>query len=126
MIKLGNTILCDDLQLTGLEETKRVAATTYTSLGGESSTIAVPLSTSGRPLDLISRKSGDRLYGFFTQAQLDSIKAIEETGLPATLIHPRGTFTVLVAGVENPQQVFEVNDPTPDRIYTAIIKLIEV
>lgn len=126
-VKLGQLTLDSNLQLEGLLEAPRVAVKTYRSLGGESSPpITMPLSDSGRLLRLVARQEGEKVYGSFTAAQLEDINYMAALAVPVSLVHPQGSFTVLVISAENPAQVMEVVDPLPEDLYTATINLIEV
>lgn len=125
-VKIGNIVLDDNLYLDGLESSKDVAAAKYTSLGGETTVLTIPLSTAGRELSLGTKGTGNRVYGFFTLEQIEGLKAIAAGGQQTTLVHHRGVFTVLIVDTSDlaPDEV--IVNPDPNQEYYGSIKLIEV
>ncbi|MCB2217994.1 MAG: hypothetical protein KQH59_18180 [Desulfobulbaceae bacterium] len=85
VISLGGIALCDNLVLRGLRAA-RVVIDKQPTKGGKLIALANHLS-GGRSLEL---------YGHYTTAQADALQAIEGTDVP--LVHPRGTFTVMIEG----------------------------
>ena len=125
MTSIGGLVLDDHLQLTGLLTSRDVAASTVVTLGGLSRTTTVPLS-GGRTFSLSADRVGDTVKGLFSRSQIIALKALAGTGVPAELVHPQGTFTVLVLSTADIQPVFDCVDPEPDAWYSGSILLQEV
>jgi hypothetical protein len=92
-ISLGTRTLSDHLLLQGLDEAPGVAWNSRRVITGRSIIQIGPMLQSGRELSLQSE-------GHLKQADLTAIKAMEAAGRPVALVHPRGTFTVLITAVE--------------------------
>ena len=115
---LGDLELSDHLILKGLESAPGVAYSARRTLGGRMVVQVGATLSSGRTLALVSENH-------FTLAQILAIKNIESAGLPVTLVHHRGTFTVMVVEVtDNP--TINYSDPEPDDWYSGTINMIEV
>jgi hypothetical protein len=114
MITLAGLVLSDNLRLLGLR-----AAPIAVNVGRSDAGVAQVLITTldgGRALDL---------SGYYTSAQVDQIMSIMRAGLPVQLVHPRGTFRVLVIGCDLADWV-EYVEPDPDDFEEGKINLIEV
>jgi hypothetical protein len=61
-----------------------------------------------------------------TQAHINSIKTLEALGSAVTLIHPRGTFTVYITGIDvEPDTWYADSDDADTLWYSGTINLIE-
>lgn len=117
-VRLGTVDLSDHLILDGLESAPGVAYTARRLLGGRMHITVGPTLVRGRTLTLTAENH-------FTLAQISAIKEQESAGLPVTLTHHRGLFTVLVIEVAVDQTV-RYSDPDPDDWYSGTITMIEV
>ncbi len=124
-IQLGNIILDDDLRLYGLEEAEDIQVSEMTSFDGTSDFLTMPRGTS-RPLSLVASLDGEDLNGAFLVSQINAIKSIIQAGQPTTLIHPRGTFSVLVRRIEGFVNVDDLVDVADDDWCVATIIMSEV
>jgi hypothetical protein len=110
-ITLGGITLSDHLVLRGLR-VPTVAVDQQRTKGGKLTALVNRLS-GGRTLEL---------EGIFTAAQLNAVRAIE--GDEVTLVHPRGTFSVMVIGYDL-DEVFERVDQQDDDYEQGSIILLE-
>ncbi len=117
MTTLGTVILSDDLVLDGLENAPVAASSQRRTLGGESVVQVAPV-TGGRNLALVGENH-------FTLDQLQQIRSLARTGQQVTLTHHRGTFNVLIVGIEAAPAV-DVSDPDSGAWYSGTINMIEV
>ncbi len=85
LVALGGVTLCDNLVLRGLRA-PQVAISQQRTKGGKLFALANRLD-GGRALEL---------YGHYTTGQADALQALE--GVEITLVHPRGTFAVMIEG----------------------------
>lgn len=113
-ITLGHVLLSDDIRLHGLRVAP-VAADIGRSDDGVAQVLITELE-GGRNLDLV---------GLFTSAQVDQVMDIARARQPVTLVHPRGTFRVLVVGCDLADWIDYV-EPDPDDFEEGKIQLIEV
>ena len=103
MISIGGLVLSDHLYLDGIDNAQMVAYSARRTLGGRMVVQVSPSLVGGRVLSLQSE-------GHINHSQLASIKAMESLGRVVTLIHPRGTFSILITGTElEPDTMF--SDP---------------
>lgn len=110
-ITLGGITLPDNLTLRGLRA-PTVAVDQQRTKGGAL-------------IALVNRLSGGRsleLYGEYLPAHLDAVRAIE--GTEVTLVHPRGTYAVMVTGQETEPWSERVN-PAADDFEIGSIYLLE-
>lgn len=117
MTTLGGVTLSEHLVLSGLEPAPGVVHSQRRTLLGESVVQVAPVQ-GGRRLSL----SGEN---HFTLAQIQAVKALESAGQAVTLVHDRGTFTVLIVGTPVEPAV-DYADPAADDWYSGEILLIEV
>jgi hypothetical protein len=108
-------VLSDNLLLRGLRSAL-VAVDIQRSDEGVAQILVAPLE-GGRALGL---------EGYFTAAQVDQIETMAQSGLPVELIHPRGTFQVLITDLSELSNWVDYVEPDPDDYETGIIQLIEV
>ena len=99
-VTLGGVTLSDDLVLLGLETGGRVASSLRYTLGGVAVVQAVPLS-GGRELVLQSENH-------LSLAEVQAVRDIEALAEPVTLVHHRGTFSVLNTGISGTITMIEV------------------
>lgn len=121
-IFLGALTLSDHLYLDGIDNATGVAISQKRTLGGRSVVQVGPTLDKGRTLSLQSE-------GHITHAQVGSIKAMEKLGQEVTLTHPRGTFSVIIAGTElEPDELLSNPDSAAAGAiwYSGTITLIEV
>lgn len=125
MITLGSTTLNPHLRLRGLESAPPITTSATTSFDGtvDVLTMAAPIT---RRLSLVALRTGRGIEGFFTLAQLDSIRAIAAAGQPTTLVHDRGSFTVLITGLVDIEPVIDYRNPTAAAIYVGSVELQEI
>ena len=121
-ISLGGLTLSDHLYLDGIDNAPAVAYSARRTIGGRQVVQVGPLLVRGRTLSLQSE-------GHISHAEVASIKTMESLGLAVTLVHPRGTFSVLITGTELEPDEFLSN---PDSAaagsiwYSGTITMIEV
>lgn len=117
MISLSGIELSDDLQLKGLEDSPGIAYTQKRTILGN---LVIHTSTNigGRSLSLQGTND-------YTQEQIDQIKELEQAGSVVELIHPRGTFNVLITNVAVTQAT-ENPEPSSEEWYSGEISMIEV
>lgn len=114
MITLGGLQLSDNLLLKGLR--------------GEPVAVDMQRSDEGVALVLVAPIEGGRLLtldGYFTAAQVDSLMDMARLRKPVTLVHPRGTISVLITG-SSLEDWIEYVEPDPDDYEVGTINLIEV
>ena len=113
-ITLGGLELSDNLLLRGLRSDP-VAVDVQRSDAGVAQVLVAPME-GGRVLGL---------YGYFTAAQVDALMAMAAIRLPVQLVHPRGTFTVLITG-STLEEWWDNVQPDPNDIEQGTINLLEV
>lgn len=118
-ITLGALTLSDHLYLDGLDQAPGVAiAEPMRTLGGESVIQIGPALSGGRTLSLLSENH-------IQHSEVTNLKALE--GTEVSLVHPRGTFTVIVTLVElEPDELLSNPDSAPVLFYSGSIQMIEV
>ena len=117
-ISIGGITLSDHLLLLGIEEAAGVAMSSRRTLGGRMVVDVGPSLTAGRLLSL-------RGENHFTFSQISSIKSLEALGQAVSLVHPRGTFSVHITGVEVDQTI-PYSTPAAADWYSGVINLLEV
>lgn len=117
MITLGGISLSDHLILGGIETAPDLAYSQRRLIGG-ASYVQTDAIIGGRELTL----SGEN---HFTLAEITAVKALAAAMQPVTLVHHRGTFTVLIVAVEA-TPTFAHADPDDDSWYSGSINMIEV
>ena len=116
MISLGGLTLSDNLRLLGLRVVP-ISASTARSEGGVAHVLTAPLE-GGRALEL---------SGFFTSAQVEAILAMAAAGTAVDLIHPRGSFSVLITACSLADWIEYVDAGTdPDDFEEGTITLLEI
>jgi len=113
---LGGVTLSDHLVLDGLETAPLVSHSQRRTLTGESVVQAAPM-VGGRALSLLAD-------GHLTLDQIQAVRAL--AGQVVTLTHGRGTFTVLVIGMDIEQFFFDNVDPVGNSRYSGRINMIEI
>lgn len=124
-VKIGNIILDDDLRLDGIEEAGDIVVSQYVAFDGSVDLLTMPPATQ-RQFSLAATPSGSGSVGAFTLAQLQAIKAVAAVGQPVTVAHHRGTFSVIITGIQEIVNIADHANPTADDWYTATITMIEV
>lgn len=110
IITLGGITLPDDLVLRGLR--------------APSVAIDQQRTKAGALVALVNRLSGGRsleLHGAFLPAHLDALRAIE--GNEVTLVHPRGTFAVMITGQQSEPWSEHVDEAADDFEFGSIFLL---
>lgn len=121
-ISLGALTLSNHLYLDGIDNAPGRGGSSKRLLSGRMVVVVGPVLDKGRTLSLQSE-------GHITHAQVASIKAMEKLGQEVTLTHPRGTFTVIIAGTElEPDELLSNPDSAAAGAiwYSGTITLIEV
>ena len=113
-ISLGGLTLSNNLLLRGLRSDP-VAVDVQRSDAGVAQVLVAPIE-GGRVLGL---------EGYFTSAQVDALLTMAENRLPVQLVHPRGTFTVLITGSTLEPWVDYV-EPDPGDYEQGTINLLEI
>lgn len=124
-VQLGSIVLDDDLVLDGLLSAQDLSVDPVMVMDGSTVLQTMPLS-GGRMLSLSSAMDGDSIGGVFLRSQLLDIKSLAAAGLPVTLTHHLGTFTVLITSTADVRPVFDYADPQADDWYVGSIQMIEV
>lgn len=88
MTSLGGLQLSDNLRLLGMRRVP-IKASVQVAEGGVAHVLTAPL-VAGRSL---------KLTGFYTSAQVEAIMAMCD-GQARELVHPRGTFMVIIVGTD--------------------------
>jgi hypothetical protein len=118
-VTLGALTLSDDLVLGGLETAPDLVVNQKRTLSGRSILQTAPIS-GGRTLTLSSERH-------CTLAQVQAIKAMAALRQPVTLVHHRGSFTVLITATAlEPDDGGLHSNPTAGEWYSGDITLIEV
>jgi hypothetical protein len=118
-VTLGALTLSDNLVLNGLETAADLVVNQKRTLSGRSILQTAPIS-GGRTLTLSSER-----HCSLTQVQ--AIKALAALGQPVSLVHHRGTFTVLITNTAlEPDDSGLHSNPTSAEWYSGDITLIEV
>jgi len=117
MIILGGVTLSDHLILEGLEIAQGIVINQRRTITGRSVIQSAPL-VGGRTLFLTSESH-------LTLQQVNDIKQLENAGLPVSLVHPRGTFNVLISGMDITQDE-QCVDLDVDAWFSGTINMIEV
>ena len=112
---LGNVTLSDHLILDGLETAPMVAHSQRRTLTGESVVQAAPM-VGGRALSL-------RSENHLTLEQINQVRDL--AGQVVSLVHHRGTFSVLVISIDV-EAALDHADPKTDDWYSGTINLLEV
>jgi len=119
-ITLGGVTLSDHLVLLGIENAPKVAWSAQRTLGGRQVVQVGPSLTSGRELALQSENH-------LTQDMVDSVKELEAAGQAVSLVHPRGTYSVVITGVDLEPDTYYVDPDDADLLwYSGTINMIEV
>jgi hypothetical protein len=118
---LGGVTLSDHLILLGIESAPGVAWSARRTLGGRQVVQVGPRLVGGRELILQSENH-------LTRANLLAVKALEVAGVPVALVHPRGTFSVLITAIDVEADFDFVNPDATGAApwYSGTISLIEV
>lgn len=117
MTTLGSVQLSDNLVLDGIESAPGIAWSQRRTIMGASVVQVTPVS-GGRRLTLVSG-------GHLTISQAEAVRTVMEAGQPVTLVHHRGTFSVLVVSIEvEPDTRYA--DPAPGDTCSGTITMIEV
>jgi hypothetical protein len=122
-VSLGGIALDDSLALTGIKNRRPVVLSMQQTILGRAVVQTGPVQ-SGEALVLEARLDGDKIYGKYTGAQVDAIRALWD-GSQITLVHHLGTWQVVIESLD----VYEVQDyadPTAADIYVGTITMIEV
>ena len=117
MTSLGGVVLSDHLILDGLENAPGIVVNQRRTITGKSVVQHAPV-IGGRAISLLSESH-------LTLQQVQDIKTIESNGVAVTLVHPRGTFSVIVTGVSVTQDE-ECVDLDIDAWFSGSINMIEV
>lgn len=116
---LGTLSLSDNLVLSGIEQAPDIAHLQRRTLTGRSIVTTAPV-VGGRMLTLNSERH-------LSLADVQAIKALAVAGAPVTLVHHRGTFSVLIVGTAlEPDDASLHANPTAAEWYSGDITLIEV
>ena len=115
MISLGGLVLSSNLLLRGLRSAP-VAVDVQRSDEGVAQILVAPLE-GGRSLSL---------EGDFTFAQVEQIRVMSRNCLPVQLIHPRGTFQVLITDLSDLADWDEHVEIEPTDFESGTIQLLEV
>jgi len=105
----------DELVLRGLDA-PAIALSSQRSEGGTLHILTAPL-VGGRALEL---------EGFITYAQRTAIEALIAAAAAVTLVHPRGTFSVLITATAFEDALTEYTNPRTTEWLTGTISMLEV
>ncbi len=117
MTTLGSVALSDHLTLSGLETAPDVVVNQRRTITGEPVVQVAPIA-GGRTLTL----SGEN---HFTLAQIQAVKVLAAAGSAVTMIHHRGTFSVLITGTPVVPTI-DYADPGADDWYSGDITMLEM
>lgn len=124
IITLGALSLNSNLFLDGVDSMRLTTVSISRTILGKT-IIQYGPAPAGHELQLISSRNSNRLRGFFLQSEIDAMKVMETTVEQVTLVHPRGTWQVIVNGI-NVEPVFKVNDHPANCRLTGSIQLLTV
>lgn len=116
-ITLGSMSLSDHVILRGLDDAPQHAWSQRRLLSGRLLVQRGSVFTGGRTLTL----SGENC---FTKADIEALRNMVTARATVSLVHPRGTYSVMITAV-TPTPLYEYVDPEDDDIYSADITLIE-
>jgi len=125
-ISLGGIALNDNLLLTDPSDSPQVAMSVRQTFGVP--VVQKMARSAGKTLVLSSLMEGNSVRGgVFTQMQKEQIAAVRDAGNVVTLVHPRGTFTVVIP-VDGVQLVpmWKKLSPGPDEAHTGTVTMITV
>lgn len=114
---LGGIALSDNLIIKGLIGEDETAVSSRRTITGRL-LYRVDSRPKGRTLTLIGKNH-------FRRGQLAALKPVKDQGLPVTLSHRLGTFTVLIVALPEESQI-EFCDPDANIMMSGEIKLLEV
>lgn len=118
-VSIGGMALSDDLVLDGLETSRPAAVSVRKTLGLKTVVRSLAGETTGGRLLTLSGEY------HFTLAELSAIRDLQATGSALSLVHHRGTFTVVILAIEaEPATVYA--NPGSDAWYSATITLQEL
>jgi hypothetical protein len=115
---LGGITLSDNLILGGIESAPGIAFSAKRTLGGRQIVQVGPSLSGGRVLTLQGENH-------FTLGQVTAIKALSTSGASGAMVHARGSFTVIVTGVDV-EPTIPYADPVSTDWYSGTITLLEV
>ncbi len=114
---LGPVTLSDHLILSGLESASPIAVSARRTLGGRS--VVQSLAT---PAGRLFTLQGENHFSLQDLQDVQDLAAINQA---VSLVHARGTFTVLITAVD-PEPAWSLADPESTSLYSATITLQEV
>lgn len=124
-VSLGGVVLNSNLYLDGIENAPRIAVNKFRHLAG-TSTLQTMSMSGGDTLILTTTNDKGVRQGCFTQAQIESLKALEGAGVAVTLTYrERGNFNVLIRGT-NFRQLEQNVAYSASKQYTGSITLEEI
>ena len=115
-VSLGDLALADDLTLT--ISSAGVAYSQRRLLGG-GSVVQAEANSGGRTMTL----AGEHHW---TLAQVETLRSLEAQGQPLTLVHHRGTYTVLIIDTAELTPSIDYANPQATDWYSGAITMIEV
>jgi hypothetical protein len=121
---IGGLALSDDLILSGPINQARVATKTRATLGGRTVVTAVPQAT-GRLLVLSTYRGSGGSAGTVTMTQAEQLAAWRDAASEVELVHHRGTFRVVILGLEL-EPINGVADPGASTLMVGAVTMIEV
>ena len=126
MISIGGVVLSPDLRWEDEFGSPAVAQSFNTTILGNSVYQNMPLS-GARTISLSAVRSGNATYGYFTRAQIQSIKEFEAAGTAVTFVYEDQTLNVVIisGGVKVRPFLAKANQGVDD-YYTGSIAMREV
>lgn len=125
-VQIGNIVLSDHLRLRGILTAPTRAVQPYISFDGTVDVLSLP-AQSKRMLVIEAVRNGSKIEGYFTRTQIEGMRSIADAGQATTLIHDRGTFTVLITGgFDTITPIINYRNPSSSARYVGAITLLEV
>lgn len=118
------TDLSDDCRLDGLETAKPAVFNQRRFIGGDLN-VQVDDNSGGLELRIVAEKVGQNVYGYYTLDQVTELHALWAAKNTVSLVHHRGTFSVLIIDVDV-TPVVGVADPAGDAIYVGTVTVLEM
>lgn len=122
-VSLGGVALDESLALLGYQERVALPHSVHYGLAGGVTIQVAPAYELGANLTLEARQDGGRVYGKYSQAQVEAINALLAAGADVTLVHHLGTWTVRIIGRAF-EQVIDYADPGADDWYVGTVSMI--
>lgn len=123
-VQIGDIALNDSLRMGGIDGMASRATTVRYLCGGGIVVQSVAIGA-GQQIELKAEADGNKIYGYFTLAQINAIAALQAAGEIVTLRHHRGSWLVSVSSIEvEPIWTYLANPADDDKFIGTITMII--